>query len=91
MGHIALTIRDAIMPQKAIKGQAMANFLADHPILKTLKFYDDLPDEIVEVNVMNASSEEQVWKLFFNGASRTSPEGNIIVGVEVVLIFHIIT
>jgi len=48
------------MPQKAVKGQVMADFLADHPVLKTLKFYDDLLDEIAEVNVMNASSEEQV-------------------------------
>jgi len=27
-----------------------------------------------------------VWQLFFDGASRTSPEGNIIAGVGVVLI-----
>ena len=39
-----------------------------------------------EVNVINASPEEQVWQLFFDGASRTNPEGNIVAGVEVVLI-----
>ena len=49
------------MPQKAIKEQVVADFLADHPVLWTLKIYDDLPDEIVEVNIINASSEEQVW------------------------------
>jgi len=38
--------------------------------------------------VIHVSSEEQVWKLFFDGASRTSPEGNIIAGVGVVLIFR---
>jgi len=27
-----------------------------------------------------------VWQLFFDGASRTNPEGNIIAGVGVVLI-----
>ena len=75
------------MPQKAIKGQAIADFLADHPVPGTSKLYDDLSDEIAEVNLISASSEEQVWQLFFNGASRTSPEGNIIAGVEVVLIF----
>ena len=49
-----------IMPQKAIKGQAMVDFLADHPISGMSKLYDDLPDEITEVNLINASSEEQV-------------------------------
>jgi len=66
------------MPQKAIKGQAVANFLVDHLVSGTSKFYDDLPDEIAEVNLINASSEEQLWQLFFDGASRTSPEGNIV-------------
>ena len=53
----------------------------------TSKLYDDLSDEIAEVNLINTSSEEQVWQLFFDGASRTSPEGNIVAGVGVVLIF----
>ena len=48
------------MPQKAIKGQAIADFLADHLVSKTSKLYDDLSEEIAEVNVINASSEEQV-------------------------------
>jgi len=74
------------MPQKAIKGQAVVDFLADHLVSETSKLYDDLSDKIVEVNVINASSEEQVWLLFFDGASRTSSEGNIIAGVGVVLI-----
>jgi len=73
------------MQQKAIKSQAMANFLADHPVLGTSKFYDNLPDKITEVNLINVSSEEQVWQLFLNGPSRTSPEGNIMAGVGVVL------
>ena len=74
------------IPQKAIKCQAVADFLVDHLVSGTLKLYDDLLNEITEVNVINASSEEQVWQLFFNGASRTNPEGNIIAGVGVVLI-----
>jgi len=49
------------MAQKAIKRQAVADFLADHPVLGTSNLYDDLPDEITEVNLINASSEEQVW------------------------------
>ena len=39
------------MPQKAIKGQAMADFHADHPVSGTSKLYDDLLDEIFEVNL----------------------------------------
>jgi len=38
----------------------VADFLADHPVSGTLKLYDDLPDEIAEVKVINASLEEQV-------------------------------
>jgi len=74
------------MPQKKIKGQTVPDFLANHPISKSSKFYDDLLDEITEVNASHVSLEEQVWRMFFDGASRTSPEGNIIAGVEVVLI-----
>jgi len=75
------------MPQKVIKWQAMTDFLVDHSILGTSKFYDDLPGETAEINLINVSSKEQLWQLFFDGASRISPEGNIIVGVGVVLIF----
>jgi len=70
-----------------IKGQAMADFLADHPVSGSSKLYDGLPDEIAEINATHVSSEEQVWQLFFDRASRTSPEGNIIAGVGVILIF----
>ena len=65
----------------------MADFLADHLVSETSKLYDDFPNEIVEVNIINASSEEQVWQLFFDGASRTNPKGDIIAGVGAVLIF----
>jgi len=69
------------MPQKAVNGQSVADFLAIHPVLETLELYNNLLDEIVEANLINASSKEQVWQLFFNGASRTNPKGNIIAGV----------
>ena len=68
------------LSQKAFKGQAVADFLADHPIPRTSKLYDDLPDEISKVNLINASLEERMWQLFFDGASRTNPKGNIICG-----------
>ena len=85
MGYIILAIYGAIQPQKAIKGQVVVDFLVDHPIQGNSKLYDDFPDEIVKVNVTDDSSEEQGWQLFFDGAKRTNPEGNIITGVRVVL------
>jgi len=75
------------MPQKAIKGQDVEDFLADHPIPGSSKLYDDLPDKIAEVNVIHVSSEEQEKQLFFDGASRIGPKGNIVEGVRVVIIF----
>ena len=74
------------MLQKAVKGQVVVAFLVDHLVSGTSRLYDNLPDEIAKVNLTNASSEEQVWQLFFDGASRISPEENIITCVGVVLI-----
>jgi len=85
MCYIALAIWDAIHTTKG-EGQAVADFLADHPAQGTSKLYNDLPNEIAEVNIINTSSEEQVRQLFFDGASRTNPEGNIITSVGVVII-----
>ena len=74
------------MSQKAVKVQVVADFLADHSVSGTSKFYDNLPNKIIEVNLINASSKEQVMQLFFYGAPRTNPKGNIIACVRIVLI-----
>ena len=37
--------------QKAVKGQALADFLAAHPVPKTLKLHEDILDEIIKVNM----------------------------------------
>ena len=74
------------IPQKVVKGQAVADFVADHLVSGTLKLYDDLPDEISKVNIISASLKEQVWQLFFDGASKMNPEGNIAADVGVELI-----
>ncbi|GLU04107.1 hypothetical protein SLE2022_212710 [Rubroshorea leprosula] len=53
------------VPQKAIKGQVSADFLADHPILEEWESSKGLPDEeVFFVNVLPS------WKLYFDGASR---------------------
>ena len=75
-----------LLPQKAVKEQAVADFLAEHPYLRATKLYEDLPDEVAEVCLTQTSFEGQVWRHFFNGASRASSRGKIVAGVGVVLI-----
>ncbi|XP_050217336.1 uncharacterized protein LOC126668166 [Mercurialis annua] len=68
--------------QKAIKGQALADFLAYHPIPNNWEFSDDLPDEDVFF-IQNSP-----WKMYFDGAARQdgvgagvvfiSPEGEVL-------------
>ena len=53
------------IPQKVIKGQTLADFLADHLILVAWKISDDLSDEdIFYVDVFPS------WMMFFDGSSR---------------------
>ncbi|XP_070022070.1 uncharacterized protein [Nicotiana sylvestris] len=52
------------IPQKAIKRQALADFLEDHPIRDDLKLTNELPDEdamVIEI--------QPPWKIHFNGAA----------------------
>jgi len=37
----------------------VADLMVDHPVSGTSKLYDDLPDEIAEVNLINASSKNK--------------------------------
>jgi len=71
------------VPQKAVKGQALANFLSAHPVLESSKRHEDIPDEIFESNMI---SEDEVWQMFFDGALRIDPKDKIIAGVGVVFI-----
>ena len=57
--------------------------MAAHPVLKHSKLHEDIPDEAFESNV---TSEDEVWQMFFDGASRIGPRGRIIAGVGVVFI-----
>jgi len=52
------------LPQKAVKGQAVVDFLAEHPDLRATKLYENLPDEVAEVFLTQISFEGQVWQLF---------------------------
>ena len=53
------------VPQKAIKGQALADFLAAHPVSETSKLHEDASDEVIKANI---TSNDHVWQLFFDSA-----------------------
>ena len=58
------------VPQKAIKGQTLADFIANHPIPNDWEFFEDLSDEdmlFIEV--------PRPWKLFFDGAAQKDGVG----------------
>jgi ribonuclease HI len=65
------------VPQKSIKGQALANFLAAHPIPDEFPIDGDLPDEeVFATSILNPS-----WKMYFDGACRRSGAGAGVVFV----------
>ena len=70
-------------PQKAVKGQALADFLAAHPVPETSQLHEEIPDEVIEANT---TEDREVWQMFFDGASRTGPDGKIVAGVGVVFV-----
>ena len=67
-------------------GQVVTDFLVEHLDPKATKLYEDLPNEVAEVCLTQTSFERQVWQLFFDGASRTGPQGHVIAGVGIVLV-----
>jgi len=48
------------LPQKVVKEQAVADFLAERSNLKATKLYEDLPDEVDEVCLTQTSFKGQV-------------------------------
>ncbi|XP_019155716.1 PREDICTED: uncharacterized protein LOC109152471 [Ipomoea nil] len=64
------------VPQKSIKGQALADFLADHPIPAEWELSSDLPDEdVLVVEVLPP------WKMYFDGAAHKEGAGAGVVFV----------
>ncbi|XP_015158987.1 uncharacterized protein [Solanum tuberosum] len=60
--------------QKVVKGQALADFLVDHPIPDDWELIDDLPDEDAMSNEI-----QPPWKMYFNGAAHRGRAGADIV------------
>ncbi|XP_039131869.1 uncharacterized protein LOC120268610 [Dioscorea cayenensis subsp. rotundata] len=56
-------------PQKAIKGQALADFLAVHPLPDESPLRCDLPDE----ETLAIEEGKQCWQMYFDGASSIQP------------------
>ncbi|XP_024172199.1 uncharacterized protein LOC112178258 [Rosa chinensis] len=62
---------------KAVKGQALADFLADHPIPADWEISDELPDEeVFNTEVLPA------WQMFFDGSSRADGAGAGVVFIS---------
>jgi len=53
------------VPQKAVKGQALVEFLAAHPVPDDSPLIAELPDQEVFTTEIEAP-----WELYFDGASR---------------------
>ena len=60
------------IPQKAIKDQALVDFLPAHPVSKSLKLHEDILHETFESNMI---LEDEIWQMFFDGALITGPKG----------------
>ena len=43
------------LPQKGVKGQAVADLLAEHPDPRATKLYEDLSDEVAKVYLTQTS------------------------------------
>ena len=54
-----------LVSQKAVKGQALADFLVDHPVPNNWELNDDLSgEEVFFIDVLTP------WEMFFDGATR---------------------
>ena len=71
------------MTQKAIKGQAVANYLADQP-LNDPKFSESLflDEDVLAIESKPRNVEPWHWKLYFNGVANSTRNG-----VGIVLVF----
>src|SRR5436190_4831073 len=86
MGHFLSQYDMHFLPQKAIKGRAIADFMAENPAPGSGRLYEDIPDESAEVHLAQTTQEDQVWQMFFDGASRVNPSGDLAAGVGIVLV-----
>ncbi|XP_070056190.1 uncharacterized protein [Nicotiana tomentosiformis] len=72
--HIINQYEIIYTPQKAVKGQTLTNFLADHPLPAEWELSDEFPDEDVLF-----IEELPPWTMFFDGFARRNGEGEGVV------------
>src|SRR4051812_27774668 len=60
--------------------------MAENPKPGSGRLYEDIPDESAEVHLAQTTLEDQVWQMFFDGASRVNPSGDLAAGVGIVLV-----
>ena len=65
------------VPQKAIKGQALADFLTNHLIPSDWKLCEDFPEE--EIFLIEVT---EPWSMYFNGAARKRGAGAGVVFIS---------
>ena len=72
---------------KAIKGQALVEFLAEHPLLKNSEFKDDLLDEQIfftEKIITHTVDPNLHWIMHLDGATQTNEFGETVLGVGII-------
>nr|MCH9869605.1 reverse transcriptase-like protein [Serratia marcescens] len=67
---VLLEFHITYIPQTAIKGQIIADFLAAHPIPEDSPLAINLPGE----DIMFSEIQDLCWTMFFDGASSVSPK-----------------
>ncbi|XP_020082158.1 uncharacterized protein LOC109705785 [Ananas comosus] len=78
-------------PQKAVKGQVLADFLAAHPVPDGSPLVYELPDE----DVLLIEDEQPYWDMYFDGASSIQPAYSpteyeaLIAGLEIAIFMNI--
>lgn len=81
MGPLLSEYDIIFVPPKVIKGQVITDYQADNASPGAAPLYKDIPGENIESNL---TTEEPIWQMFFNGASRAGLRGKIIAGAWIV-------
>lgn len=71
------------VPQKAAKGQALADLLGAHPLRENFKLQEELPDFEWQSTALKSHQDPE---MYFDCASRTDDKGRPTLGVGIVFI-----
>lgn len=76
------------VPQKAVKGQALAVLLGAHPLRENFKLQEELPDEAVYCTEVASRPTSKAWEIDIDlyCDSKTDEKGRPTFGVGIVFI-----